>query len=124
MQIHTFYSRLALRQGPCKVSLGETPSQPTHPWPPSLATIPFSAPVPGPALLPPDGKGRSAERGLSVCVTSLGRGGGGRDSGPSLAPVYAGGNPGQHPWEPGQSHTDAGMPTAETRSRCPRLGVF
>lgn len=101
-------------------SLPGRDAPPTHP---SLTTVPFSTPVPGPALLPPDGKGRSAEWGLSVCVTSLGRGGGGRDSGPSSAPIYAGGNPGQHHREPGQSHTDAGMPAAETRGKCPRLRV-
>ena len=50
------------------------------PVPPVPATGPVTAPVP-----PPDGEGSSAERGLRVCVTSLGRGGGGRDSGPCSA---------------------------------------
>lgn len=79
---------------------------------PPSSPVPVVVPVPGPALLPPDGKGRSTEWGLCVCVTSLGRGGGGRDSGPSSAPAYAGGNPGQRrrePWapaEPVQTYTD------------------
>lgn len=65
-----FYSRLVLTQG-----LGTVPSAT------SQVTPPFAMALPGPALLPPDGKGRGAERDLGVCVTSLGRGGGSRDSG-------------------------------------------
>lgn len=71
----------------------------------SQVTSPFATALPSPALLPPDGKGRGAERPRSLCdvlgmwwwqqglrdTETRGLG----DSGPSSAAADAGGNPGQ-----------------------------